>query len=39
VSLEVTVTTEYLIVVETPYAIVVTETDDGLTVVETGITE
>jgi hypothetical protein len=39
VSLEVEVTTEYLIVVEIPYTIVVTETDDGLTVVETGITE
>jgi hypothetical protein len=37
--LEVTETTEYLIVVETPYTIEVTETDDGLIIVETGVTE
>jgi hypothetical protein len=39
VSLEVEVTTDVLTVVETPYTVEVTETDAGLVVVETGVTE
>jgi hypothetical protein len=39
VSLEVEVTTEYLIVVETPYTVEVNEMDEGLIIVETGVTE
>jgi hypothetical protein len=39
VSLEVEVTTEYLIVVEIPYTIEVNEMDEGLIIVETGVTE
>jgi hypothetical protein len=37
VSLEVEVTTDVLTVVETPYTVEVTETNDGLVIVETGV--